>query len=395
MLEIHGLSISYGMHRALAGVSVNVAPGEIVVILGANGAGKSSLLRAIAGMSEGQVEGVINLGGQPLLGLSADVIVEKGIAFVPEGRGIFGDLTVAENLALGAYSERARVRMQENLNVVYGLFPKLIERKGQIVRTMSGGEQQMVAIGRAIMAAPEILMLDEPSLGLSPLLCKELFQSLAHISGTGMGVLLVEQNAKQSLAIADRGYLMENGEITGEDKATSLLNDPAVQAAYLGGSVASKELISSKVAAPITGDKQFIRPGSASGVRYSSDVLAGENISNLVARATATQTQTESPRSKLPASGRLIDQIQSQTTPDTSAYTVERDPEVAQLLAELEMAAAGARNTRISTDQKIATSQIFPDSALVEESLPVIPVWRRKTVQVWRRDENGTLIKED
>ncbi len=235
MLRVSDLSVAYGLHRALEGVAVDVAPGEVVVILGANGAGKSSLLRAIAGMSAGTVAGSATLDGTPLTGLGPDRIVERGIAFVPEGRGIFADLTVTENLTLGAYAARARPHEAANLERVYGLFPKLVERRAQTVRTMSGGEQQMVAIGRAMMANPTILMLDEPSLGLSPLLCKELFQALAHIRETGMGVLLVEQNAKQSLAIADRGYLLENGAITGAGPATALAQDPAVQAAYLGG----------------------------------------------------------------------------------------------------------------------------------------------------------------
>ena len=235
MLSISDLTVSYGLHRALAGVSLTVSPGEIVVMLGANGAGKSTLLRTIAGICEGKTDGRVDLSGKDILTHKSDEIVEAGIAFVPEGRGIFGDLTVWENLMLGAYSERGRRGKDKNLKWVLELFPKLTERKGQIARTMSGGEQQMVAIGRAMMANPEILMLDEPSLGLSPLLCRELFGNLGQIRKTGMGVLLVEQNAKQSLAIADRGYLIENGEVTGENTAAAMLNDPTVQAAYLGG----------------------------------------------------------------------------------------------------------------------------------------------------------------
>ncbi len=241
MLNISDLTVSYGLHQALIGVSLNVSPGEIVVMLGANGAGKSTLLRAIAGICEGQVDGRVELGGKALLSRKSDEIVEAGIAFVPEGRGIFGDLTVWENLMLGAYSQRGRRAKEDNLKWVLELFPKLTERKNQIAHTMSGGEQQMVAIGRAMMANPEILMLDEPSLGLSPLLCTELFGNLSHIRETGTGVLLVEQNAKQSLAIADRGYLIENGSITGENAAQALLNDPAVQATYLGGAAVSQE----------------------------------------------------------------------------------------------------------------------------------------------------------
>lgn len=235
MLEVNGLSVSYGPHRALEGVSLKVSKGEICVILGANGAGKSTLLKAIAGMT-GAEAGSISMNGRSISRLKAHRIVEEGIALVPEGRGIFGDLTVAENLRLGAFARRARSAEQTTLAGIYALFPRLSERKAQIARTMSGGEQQMVAIGRALMSRPEILMLDEPSLGLSPLLTQELFRSLSDIAATGVGILLVEQNARQSLRIAGRGYLIENGHVTGENSAKALADDPAVIAAYLGGS---------------------------------------------------------------------------------------------------------------------------------------------------------------
>ncbi|WP_370689934.1 ABC transporter ATP-binding protein [Neorhizobium galegae] len=231
-----GLSVSYGQHRALEGASLKVGRGEIVVILGANGAGKSTLLKAVSGICEGRATGAITMQGREILGLAANKIVDEGIALVPEGRGVFADLSVAENLRLGAHAPRARDEEAGNLERVLRLFPKLQERSKQIVRTMSGGEQQMVAIGRAMMSNPALLTLDEPSLGLSPLLCKELFQALKVVRDTGIGILLVEQNAKQSLAIADRGYLLENGHIIHEGRAQDLRNDPAVQAAYLGGS---------------------------------------------------------------------------------------------------------------------------------------------------------------
>ena len=234
MLDVRNLSVAYGQHPALQDVSLQVDRGEIVVILGANGAGKSTLLRAVSGICEGSVEGEVSLDGASLRALGSDEVVERGVALVPEGRGIFGDLTVNENLLLGAYTARARVDEAANLDRVLQLFPKLRERRGQVARTMSGGEQQMVAIGRAMMSAPQILMLDEPSLGLSPLLCKELFQNLSTVKDLGIGILLVEQNAKQSLAISDRGYLLENGGITGTDTAEALRNDERVQAAYLG-----------------------------------------------------------------------------------------------------------------------------------------------------------------
>jgi branched-chain amino acid transport system ATP-binding protein len=235
MLEVKDLSVSYGKHIALEDASVRVDKGEIVVILGANGAGKSSLLKAISGVSEGRVSGTVTMDGIDISGRPANRIVEEGIALVPEGRGVFADLNVQENLTLGAYGRRARDEEAANLEQVLTLFPKLRERRRQIVRTMSGGEQQMVAIGRAMMSNPQILTLDEPSLGLSPLLCKDLFQSLKTVRAAGIGILLVEQNAKQSLAIADRGYLLENGRIVHEDRAEKLMTDPAVQKAYLGG----------------------------------------------------------------------------------------------------------------------------------------------------------------
>jgi branched-chain amino acid transport system ATP-binding protein len=235
MLEVKALSVSYGRHRALEGVGVRVSKGEICVILGANGAGKSTLLKTIAGMVKPEAGAQIAMNGRVIAGMKPHKIVEEGIALVPEGRGIFGDLTVAENLQLGAFANRARRHEHETLDLIYRLFPRLAERKRQIARTMSGGEQQMVAIGRALMSKPDILMLDEPSLGLSPLLTKELFRSLKEVAATGVGILMVEQNARQSLAIADRGVLIENGLVTGEGRAADLATDPAVVNAYLGG----------------------------------------------------------------------------------------------------------------------------------------------------------------
>ena len=233
MLEISGISVAYGRHLAVDRVTLSVKAGEIALILGANGSGKTSLLKAIAGIQPA-ASAAIRLAGRELSGLPAHAIVEAGLALVPEGRGVFGELTVRENLELGAFARRARPAEAENLRNVLDLFPRLGERLSQQVRTMSGGEQQMVAVGRALMSAPNILLLDEPSLGLSPLMCKELFAALARIRDKGLGILLVEQNAKRSLAIADRGYLIANGRIVGEDSAASLRNDPAVQRAYLG-----------------------------------------------------------------------------------------------------------------------------------------------------------------
>ncbi|MFP6748949.1 MAG: ABC transporter ATP-binding protein [Alphaproteobacteria bacterium] len=235
MLEISGLSVFYGQHRAVEDVSMTVSRGEIVVMLGANGAGKSSVLRAAAGLLPAAPGASIRMDGREISHCRVDEFVEAGIALVPEDRAIFADLTVRENLKLGAYPKRARRKAAENLTRVLDLFPKLAERRGQKVRTMSGGEQQMVAIGRAMMSAPAILLLDEPSLGLSPLLCGELFRSLAMIRGAEIGILLVEQNAKQGLALADRGYVLENGRVTGSERSEILSSDERVRKAYLGG----------------------------------------------------------------------------------------------------------------------------------------------------------------
>ena len=234
MLESRNVSVFYGRHRALENVSATVSKGEIVVMLGANGAGKSTLLRAIAGQTPKMQGSTVLMDGADITACAPHEIVETGIALVPEDRGIFADLTVQENLTLGAHPARARPREKENLERVLALFPRLKERSKQLVRTMSGGERQMVALGRAMMSAPIILMLDEPSLGLSPLLCTDLFRTLLRIKETGVGIFLVEQNAKQSLAIADRGYLLDNGHIVGADSAQALSRDEQVRAAYLG-----------------------------------------------------------------------------------------------------------------------------------------------------------------
>ncbi|MBL4598402.1 MAG: ABC transporter ATP-binding protein [Rhizobiaceae bacterium] len=352
MLEVRNLFVRYGQHRALEDLSIHVAPGEIVVILGANGAGKSTLLKAIGGNCEGQVEGSIEMDGQPILGLPSHKIVETGIALVPEGRGIFADLSVYDNLMLGAYPKRARDVKEENLERIHELFPKLIERRHQIVRTMSGGEQQMVAIGRAMMSAPNILMLDEPSLGLSPLLCKELFRNLSEVRKTGLGILLVEQNAKQSLAIADRGYLLENAKIMHEDKAASLASDPMVQKAYLGAGAASSSKPASKVSSkPETNpsdiaaaalesfapkEASFAVPPSIyipskNAPTRSADELLGQSVTDLVARATS---QAGEPTNiDVPIAQNHNDRLKS-------------------VLAEIEAAAASARGRPARTKRR-------------------------------------------
>jgi acyl-CoA reductase-like NAD-dependent aldehyde dehydrogenase/ABC-type branched-subunit amino acid transport system ATPase component len=251
MLEVRGLSVRYGKHLALDDVSLTVGSGEIVVMLGANGAGKSSCLKALGGMVAHMPGARVSLGDTDLTDRPAHDIVEAGLALVPEDRGIFADLSVHENLLLGAYLARARPHEAANLAKVLALFPRLAERKGQLARTMSGGERQMLAIGRALMSNPQVLLLDEPSLGLSPLVCKELFGALCRIRDLGVGVLLVEQNAIQSLGISDRGYLLENGRIVGEGAASQLQSDPAVRRAYLGGGArdAPRPLANGRIAA--------------------------------------------------------------------------------------------------------------------------------------------------
>ncbi|MBS3848762.1 ABC transporter ATP-binding protein [Devosia sp. J2-20] len=235
MLDIANLSLRYGRHLALDDVSVSVGDQETVVILGANGAGKSSLLKAVSGMVKTSGQTAMSLDGLSLLNMPPHKVPDAGIALVPEGRGIFGELTVDENLMLGAHPQRARGGEAARLELIFDLFPKLAERRKQMARTMSGGEQQMVAIGRALMSNPRLLMLDEPSLGLAPIVVTELFAALRRIRETGVALLLVEQNVSISLAIADRGYLMEAGRIVGENTASALMTDPAVQQAFLGG----------------------------------------------------------------------------------------------------------------------------------------------------------------
>jgi branched-chain amino acid transport system ATP-binding protein len=243
MLEVSNIALRYGKHLALDNVSLSVAERETIVVLGANGAGKSSLLKAIAGLERPASGASVTLDGTELLGRPAHKFLELGIALVPEGRGIFGDLTVAENLELGAYTRHARPHETRQLALVFELFPRLSERRSQIARTMSGGEQQMLAIGRALMSCPRLLMLDEPSLGLAPIITSELFVALSRIRDTGIALLVVEQNVKASLGIAHRGYLMGAGRITGSGTAAQLSADPAVQQAFLGASLPKPTLI--------------------------------------------------------------------------------------------------------------------------------------------------------
>jgi ABC-type branched-subunit amino acid transport system ATPase component len=234
MLEIDGLDHSYGRHRALNDVAIRVRAGEVVAILGANGAGKTTLLNAVAGLLRPS-GGSIRYRGNELVGLPPHRIVEQGIATVTEARHLFGPLSVVENLSLGAFTRDARAAAPARMAHVFELFPRLAERRRQAVRTMSGGEQQMVAVGRALMTRPSLLLLDEPSLGLAPLLAAELFGALARVAHESeTAILMVEQNARRALKMANRAYLLSRGRIVGEGSAQSLAQDKAVAESYLG-----------------------------------------------------------------------------------------------------------------------------------------------------------------
>jgi branched-chain amino acid transport system ATP-binding protein len=234
LLECRTLSARYGAIQALSGIDVDVEHGEIVCLLGSNGAGKSTLMGAITASIAAGLEGHLGFCGKELLGQSTDSIVKSGIALVPEGRQIFADLTVVDNLRMGAYLRRGKAAVGRDLDGVFEMFPRLRERRRQVCGTLSGGEQQMVAIGRGLMSRPKLLLLDEPSLGLAPLLVKEIMGLIRRINQEGVTVLLVEQNARQALQIAQRGYVLQKGTIVRSGSSRDLLNDPHVVGAYLG-----------------------------------------------------------------------------------------------------------------------------------------------------------------
>ena len=234
MLELQDLHLSYGGIRALKGVSIQVNEGEIVSLIGANGAGKSTTLRAISGLERAQ-SGKILYNGEDITGKPSKYMVQNGLILVPEGRLIFPDMTVLENLKIGAYLRNDR-DVEADIQRMYSLFPRLKERAWQMAGTLSGGEQQMLAVGRALMSKPKLLMMDEPSLGLAPLVVKDIFSIIRTIRDSGVTVLLIEQNANAALKVADRGYVLETGRITLEGSGRELLRNPAVRAAYLGKS---------------------------------------------------------------------------------------------------------------------------------------------------------------
>ncbi|MNJ43951.1 High-affinity branched-chain amino acid transport ATP-binding protein LivF [compost metagenome] len=233
ILEIQDLSVNYGVIAAVKQMNLHIQRGEIVALIGTNGSGKTSALRSISGLNK-SIQGQIRFEGQEITKLDPHKIVERGISQVPEGRGVFPDLTVLENLKLGAYVRNDKAGIAADIQGMFELFPRLEERKKQLAGTMSGGEQQMLAIARALMARPKLLLLDEPSMGLAPLIVKEIFAAIRKVNEEGVSILLVEQNATMALATAHRGYVMETGSIVVEGEAAELRNNDVVKSVYLG-----------------------------------------------------------------------------------------------------------------------------------------------------------------
>ncbi len=233
MLEIKDLKVSYGMIQAIKGISFEVNKGEVIALIGANGAGKTTILHTITGLLSAD-SGSVTYEGKDITRMPGHKIVSMGIAHVPEGRRVFANMTVLQNLKLGAYTRKDKAEIAETLEMVYTRFPRLKERKNQLAGTLSGGEQQMLAMGRALMSHPQIILMDEPSMGLSPIFVNEIFDIIEEVSKSGTTVLLVEQNAKKALSIADRAYVLETGNIVLEGKASELLDNDSIKKAYLG-----------------------------------------------------------------------------------------------------------------------------------------------------------------
>ncbi len=233
MLEVTGLRVAYGGIQAVRSITFHVNQGEMVALIGANGAGKTSTLKAIARVLDA-AGGDVHFCGEKVTRIAPHLMISKGIALVPEGRGVFPRLSVAENLAMGAFVRDDKAAIADDLERMYGYFPRLKERETQLAGTLSGGEQQMLAIGRALMSRPKMLLLDEPSMGLAPLMVQKIFEVIKAVAAEGMTILLIEQNAKLALQSSQRGYVMESGEITLTGESAKLLDDPKVRAAYLG-----------------------------------------------------------------------------------------------------------------------------------------------------------------
>ena len=233
LLKVTGLKVAYGGIQAVKGVDFEVREGELVTLIGSNGAGKTTTMKAITG-TLAAADGDIEYMGKSIKGKGSWDLVREGLAVVPEGRGVFTRMTITENLQMGAYIREDKPEIANDIDMVFGIFPRLKERKDQLAGTMSGGEQQMLAMGRALMSRPRVLLLDEPSMGLSPIMVDKIFEVVRDVSARGVTILLVEQNASRALGIADRGYVMESGVVTINGPAKELLNDPRVRAAYLG-----------------------------------------------------------------------------------------------------------------------------------------------------------------
>ena len=233
LLKVTGLRVAYGGIQAVKGVDFEVREGELVTLIGSNGAGKTTTMKAITG-TLAAAEGDIEYMGKSIKGKGSWDLVREGLAMVPEGRGVFTRMTITENLQMGAYIREDKPEIANDIDMVFGIFPRLKERKDQLAGTMSGGEQQMLAMGRALMSRPRVLLLDEPSMGLSPIMVDKIFEVVRDVSARGVTILLVEQNASRALGIADRGYVIESGTVTMNGPAKELLNDPRVRAAYLG-----------------------------------------------------------------------------------------------------------------------------------------------------------------
>ena len=233
LLELAQVEIAYGGIQAVKGIDIVVGDGELVCLIGANGAGKTTTLKAICGLLPVK-HGTIRYAGEDITGRPPYTLVRRGLSLVPEGRGMFGALTIDENLAMGAYARSDREAIRGDVERVFALFPRLKERRRQTAGTLSGGEQQMLAIARAMMSRPRLLLLDEPSMGLAPLMVQKVFETILAVASEGVTILLVEQNAKLALDVSDRGYVMESGEVTLAGRAADLLHDPKVRAAYLG-----------------------------------------------------------------------------------------------------------------------------------------------------------------
>jgi branched-chain amino acid transport system ATP-binding protein len=233
LLQVRGLQVAYGGIQAVKGIDFEVRAGELVCLIGSNGAGKTSTMKAITGTLPSNA-GELRYLGRPIAGQGAWDLVRQGLAMVPEGRGVFTRMSIAENLQMGAYCRDDKAQIAIDTEQMYALFPRLKERHGQLAGTLSGGEQQMLAMARALMSRPRLLLLDEPSMGLAPVMVDKIFEVIRDVAAQGVTILLVEQNASRALAIADRGYVMESGQITLSGPAQTLLHDPAVRAAYLG-----------------------------------------------------------------------------------------------------------------------------------------------------------------